>query len=284
MKDGSNILDGKAIARKYLERYSAEIRSLKEKGARLCLATVRVGDLGDSAAYSRAIENLMGKIGVRSILRVFSEKIPQTELYKEIAALNADAAVTGILVFSPLPAHIHPTFVLHAVDILKDAEGRRVLETSGERVLSPTASACLALIEETGRNVQGNEAVVIGCSEIVGKPCAILLMDKRATVTVCHSKTRDLKAHVEKADIVIATAGRPGLVKGEWIKPGAIVVDVGENIVNGKIVGDVEFEPARERAAYITPVPGGVGPVTNVMLVKNLIALHKLRQASNGNY
>ena len=172
---------------------------------------------------------------------------------------------------------------MNAIDILKDAEGRRLLHGLAERVISPTAAAAIALVEETGVEVSGKEAVVIGRSDVVGKPAAILLIEKGATVTVCNSKTKDLRKFVENADILIATAGKPELIKGEWIKPGAVVVDVGENIVNGRLVGDVEFETAKSRAAYLSPVPGGVGPLTNVMLIKNLITLQQLRENRHGS-
>ena len=200
----------------------------------------------------------------------------------EIIRLNRDEAVTGVMVFSPLPKHLSRTAIFDNIALLKDVEGRTFLK-SHFGVFSPTANAVMTLLEFTGASLAGKEAVVVGHSDLVGKPSAILLMDKMATVTVCHVETRDLRQHIEKADIVVAAAGKGHLVKGEWIKPGDIVIDVGENLVNGLIVGDVEFETAKRRASYITPVPGGVGPVTNVMLIKNLITLQELRSARNGN-
>ena len=204
---------------------------------------------------------------------------------KEITKLNTDPAITGIMIFAPLPKHLNSASVTNAVAVSKDVEGRRILQGTGsDRVASPTALACLALIDEVNEDLEGKEAVIVGRSDVVGKPAALLLIDKRATVTVCNSKTKNLQKHIERADIVIATAGKAELIKGSWIKPGATVIDVGENLVNEKLVGDVEFAAAKERAGYLTPVPGGVGPLTNVMLVKNLLTLHKLKEAFNGNH
>ena len=199
-------------------------------------------------------------------------------MVKQIAKLNADPEVTGILLFSPLPPAFDSASLMNAVEISKDVEGRRVLQGSGNRVAPPTALACMALIEEISPDLEGKEAVVVGRSDVVGKPVALLLIDKRATVTVCNSKTKNLEERVRRADILVATAGKPNPSKGAWIKPGAIVIDVGETVVDGRLVGDVEFETAKEVAGYLTPVPGGVGPVTNVMLVKNLLSLHQWKE------
>jgi methylenetetrahydrofolate dehydrogenase (NADP+)/methenyltetrahydrofolate cyclohydrolase len=279
----SRVLSGKAIAAKHLERIAEEVRQLQKKGACLSLGSVQVGDSKDVGLYSKAIEQLFKKLGIRYVAKVFGSTLAQNELYRQILKLNADPDISAILLFSPLPAHIDAVSILNAIDLLKDVEGRRVLHGVGDRVLSPTAAAVMALLEETGCDLKGKDAVVVGRSDVVGKPCAILLLDKRATVTVCHSSTKNLKACIEKADVVVATVGKPHLIKGEWIKPGAIVIDVGENLVDGKLVGDVEFETAKERAGFISPVPGGVGPVTNLMLVRNLITLHRLRETANGN-
>ncbi len=277
------ILDGKSLADKYLEKISAAVSDLAKKGVTLTLGTVRVGESKDTLLYAKAIENLFAKLHIRCKSRIFPDKISETDLCKQILNLSADPEITGILVFSPLPKSINPISVLTAMDFLKDVEGRRVFHSVGQRVMPPTAMACLALIEETGCEMAGKEAVVIGRSEVVGKPTALLLIDKGATVTVCHSKTKDLQKHVESADIVVATVGKPGLIKGDWIKPGAIVIDVGENVVNGKLVGDVEFEAAYHQAGFISPVPGGVGPVTNAMLAKNLLTLYQLKENLSGN-
>ena len=274
----ATILNGKEIAKKLLERISKDLSGLRAKNKTLALSTIRVGENQDARVYASSIENLFKKLNIRYIPHAFSEKTSEAELVKQIAKLNADPEVTGILLFSPLPSSLNSVSLINAVEVSKDVEGRRVLQGSGHRVAPPTALACMALIEEISPDLEGKEAVVVGRSDVVGKPVALLLIDKRATVTVCNSKTKNLEERVRRADILIATAGKPNLIKGAWIKPGAIVIDVGENIVDGKPVGDVEFETAKEVAGYLTPVPGGVGPVTNVMLVKNLLSLHQWKE------
>jgi len=273
MNQTTHILNGRDIAEKLLARLAIEVEEIQKSGKKLILATVQVGESKDTALYSKSIERTFKKINAGYAPKVYSEKISEEELRKEISKLNRDPQVSAILVFSPLPAPIRQAAILKAIDISKNVE----------HVVPPTAAAAVALIEETGVEIMGQEAVVVGRSDTVGRPAAMLLLDKRATVTVCHSKTRNLRGHVENADIVIAAAGQPELIKGEWIKPGAIVIDVGENLINGKLVGDVEFEKAKARAGFISAVPGGVGPVTNVMLVKNLLTLHHLRENSSGN-
>ena len=188
------------------------------------------------------------------------------------------------MIFAPLPKSMRLETLLSGVDALKDVEGRRLIHAGKNKVMPPTALAAVALFEATGCDATGKEVLIIGRSDVVGKPAALLMLDKNATVTIAHSKTKDLRAHVERADIVIVSVGKPQIVKGEWIKPGAIVIDVGENVVGGKLVGDVEFEKAKERTSFISPVPGGVGPVTNVMLVRNLITLAGLQRHPYGNH
>jgi len=279
-----HILNGIPIAKKHLEIAARNILRIQKEGGTVTLATVQVGEAKDALLYFVSLEKLLQKLGIRHIARVFPEEITEANVFKEILELNSDSATTGIMVFAPLPVHLDSTALLSAVDILKDAEGRRVIHGIGDRVVSPTANAVLTLLEETGCEIAGKEAVVVGHSDLVGKPTSILLLDKLATVTVCHTKTKNLRAHVEEADIVVAAAGKPHLIKGEWIKPGAVVIDVGENELNGKLVGDVDFETAKMRASFISPVPGGVGPVTNVMLIKNLISLYELQKRANGNH
>ncbi len=269
----AQILNGREIAEKMLARLAKDLEAIQRSGQKLTLATVQIGESKDTVLYSQSIERTFKKVNAGYLPKIYPEKISQSDLQKEILKLNRDPQVSAILVFSPLPAHIQQAALLSTLDVLKDVE----------RVVPPTAAAAVALIEETGAEIMGKEAVVVGRSNTVGRPATMLLLDKRATVTVCHSKTRNLRGHVENADIVIAAAGQPELIKGEWIKPGAIVIDVGENVVNGKLVGDVEFEKAKERAGFISPVPGGVGPLTHVMLIKNLLTLHKLKETAIGN-
>ncbi len=279
----AHILNGSEIARKNLEALSKEIALIHKKGEALCLGAVQVGDSKDTLLYARALEMLLAKLSINFSYHTLAHSITEKELFRQIMKLNADPEISGVMVFSPLPPHINSVSILNALDLLKDVEGRRILHGMGDRVISPTAISVLTLLEETGVDIAGKEAVVVGHSDVVGKPIAILLMDKMATVTVCHAKTKNLKEHVEKADILVAAAGKPHLIKGDWVKPGAIVIDVGENFVNGKLVGDVEFDAAKEKASFISPVPGGVGPVTNIMLVKNLVTLWKLKETCNGN-
>ena len=268
MSTAAHILDGKTIAAKHLAVFAQEIERIKKNGPSLTLATVRVGEPADAVIYSRAIEKLMTQAGIHTVSKKFPENISQSDLIKEIVKLNQDAGVTGILIFTPLPKQLDGAIIRQKIESSKNVEGGR----QG----TPTAVAALMLIEETGLDVTGKTAVVIGRSESVGRPVAMLLLDKHATVTVCHSKTESLADQVRAADILVVAAGKPALVKGDWIKPGAVVIDVGENLVNDRIVGDVDFESARTRASFISPVPGGVGPVTNAALVRNLIALHKM--------
>ncbi len=277
----ANILNGKDIAERFLSSARPRVEELKKKGA-LTLATVQVGEAKDAVLYAAHLTRLLSKVGIPLISRVFPEKADEATVIAEIVRLNRDESVTGVMVFSPLPNHLSRTAIFDNIALLKDVEGRTFLK-SHFGVFSPTANAVMTLLESTGAALAGKEAVVVGRSDLVGKPSAILLMDKMATVTVCHTETRDLRQHIEKADILVSTAGKAHLIKGEWIKQGAIVIDVGENFVNGLIVGDVEFESAKRRASYITPVPGGVGPVTNVMLIKNLITLQELRDTRNGS-
>ena len=241
----------------------------------MTLATVQVGEAEDAELYAKAIGRLTGKLGVSHLMKRFAGAISPAEFRREMGVLNADSRLTGIMLLEPLPAHLNSGEISCAVDFFKDVEGRRAFLNFGSGVMPPTACAAMALIEETGCRIEGREAVVIGRSAMVGKPAAMLLLERHATVTICHSRTQDLAAHVKRAAIVVVSVGRPHLVKGEWIRPGAVVIDVGENVVDGKLIGDVEFEAAKGRAAFISPVPGGVGPLTNVMLMKNLVAIHR---------
>jgi len=272
----AQILDGREIAKKCLEVLKADIQRL---GVPLKLATVRVGAAEDARLYSKAIDNFLAKLGIQHAKCEFPEGIGEDKLVAEIKKLSDDRSVNGIMVFSPLPNTLDPHNVRQAVSRWKDIEGWgvRILRTDDRLVAPPTAEAVMVLIREACKNLEGKQAVVVGRSDTVGLPVSILLIKERATVTVCNSKTPDLRSQVGRADILVAAAGRPGLIKGEWIKPGAIVIDVGEP------AGDVEFEEAKKRAAFITPVPGGVGPVTNVMLARNVVDLYETGKKFNGN-
>jgi len=267
MTQAVQILDGREIAKKYLEALKADVQRI---GTPLALATVRVGDTEDARLYSKTIDNFLAKVGIRHAKVELPESASESQTISEIQRLNADSAVNGIMVFSPLPKALSAQNVRRAVSILKDVEGWnvRVARKNGTLVAPPTAEAVMALIREACKNLEGKEAVVVGRSDTVGLPVSILLTKERATVSTCNSKTPDLRSYVGRGDIVVAAAGQPDLIKGAWIKPGAVVIDVGEP------TGDVEFEEAKKRAAFITPVPGGVGPVTNVMLARNIVDLY----------
>ena len=287
MSPFSQILDGNEIARKYLENASREIQELnKESGYRcLTLATIQVGESKGVTLYYNYLVKLSRQLDFNLQPLKFSESDKEGDILDEISRLMNSDSVTGIMVFSPLPRKNISDFIFLNLPPNKDVEGRTFLKSlkSHFGVYSPTALAVLTVLEATGCDLVGKEAVVIGHSDLVGKPTAVLLADKMATVVICHKETKQLEEHVRRADIVVAAVGKPNLIHGDWIKPGAIVIDVGENIVDGKVVGDVEFETAKKHASYITPVPGGVGPVTNVMLVKNLITLGKSWKIKNGN-
>lgn len=275
----AQVLNGREIAERRARDLERSLAALSANGIRLCLATVQVGRSEDTELYARSIDRLLQRLQIDRIASVSDADVSEDDLAAKIEFFNTDPTVTGILLFAPLPQRLCTPRILNAIDPLKDVEGRRLFCASGAaKVLSPTALAVGELISETGRNVAGLEAVVVGHSDVVGKPAAILLMDRLATVTVCHVKTRDLESHIRRAEIVVAAAGRPGLIKGDWVRPGAIVIDVGENVVNGRLVGDVEYDTAVRRAAFISPVPGGVGPLTNLMLVHNLLSLQRLKE------
>ncbi len=267
----ATILNGKALSEEQLSLALRELESLKKS---LTLATIRIGDAADSKIYENYLEKMLNKIGIHLKAIHLGASVAEKKIISEISRLNRDKRITGVLVFAPLPKHISHANVFENLSPLKDVEGRTFLK-SHFGVYSPTANAVMTLLDATGKDLVGKEAVVIGHSDVVGKPTAVLLMDRHATVTVCQKETRDLKSHVQRADILVSAAGKAHLIKGDWIKKGAIVIDVGENMLDGKIVGDVDFERAKSRAAFISPVPGGVGPVTNITLIKNLIRLHK---------
>ena len=277
----ARLICGKKIAENYLLSAARQVKKLSLKGRGLTLATVQVGHAKDAVLYSKHLGQLLKRVGIRWAPTVFMANESESKILDKMKSLNSNPAVTGILVFSPLPAHIDPANILNHVSLSKDVEGRTFLKRqtgalSHFGVFSPTANAVLMLIESVKSDIAGKQAVVVGHSDLVGKPIAVLLMDKLATVTVCHVKTKNPGDYLRSADIVVAAVGRPNLIKGQWLKQGSIVIDVGENIVDGKIIGDVEFESAKKKAAYLSPVPGGVGPVTNVMLVRNIIRLAKL--------
>ena len=250
------------------------------------LAVVLVGENAASQVYVRNKRRTTEAVGMRSFAFDPPADVSEAELLALIDRLNADPAVDGILVQLPLPAHIDPAHVIERIDPRKDVDGfhpynvgRLVLKMPTLRPCTPWG--CMQLLGETGETLVGKHAVVIGQSNIVGRPMALELLMARCTVTICHSATRDLPGLVRQADIVVAAVGKARMVQGDWIKPGAIVIDVGMNrLPDGKLTGDVDFDAACARASWITPVPGGVGPMTVATLLANTLRAAELRDAS----
>jgi methylenetetrahydrofolate dehydrogenase (NADP+) / methenyltetrahydrofolate cyclohydrolase len=271
----ASIIDGAAIARAVRAEAAAQARKL---GLRPGLAVILVGDDPASAVYVRNKVKACEEAGFHSVLERYDATLAQDALLARIAALNADASIHGILVQMPLPKHLDPHAVIEAIAPAKDVDGFSTT-SAGELMtglpgLRPaTPLGCMKLIESTGVSLKGKHAVVIGRSNTVGKPMALLLLQAHATITVCHSGTADLATHTRNADIVVAAVGRIGTLTAEMVKAGAIVIDVGINRKpDGKLYGDVEFEAVRDKlgpAGHITPVPGGVGPMTIAMLLMN---------------
>ena len=280
-------IDGKAAAQKIRDRVATLAEGFKSSTGRVPgLATVLVGEDPASAVYVRSKNRATAEAGMVSFAHNLHEMISEDELLQLVDDLNADERVDGILVQLPLPAHIDAARVIETIDPAKDVDGFHPVNAgrlvTGLPSLVPcTPFGCLHLLKQELGNLSGLDAVVIGRSNIVGKPMAQLLLGESATVTIAHSRTRDLPVVVRRADIVIAAVGRPEMVRGDWIKPGATVIDVGINRVStddgkGRLVGDVAYDEAVEVAAAITPVPGGVGPMTIAMLMRNtLVAAHR---------
>lgn len=278
----ARIIDGKAISEQLRDKLREEVASLSERGAKPCLAVIIVGEDPASKVYVRNKERACKQLGMDSILLRLPESTTQEELLGEVRRLNADRAVNGVLVQLPLPAHLDEQAVLREISPEKDVDGFHAVNAGrlmqGERcTVACTPAGCLDLIRSTGVKIEGAEAVVVGRSNIVGKPMAMLLLQNNATVTICHSRTRNLAEVTRRADILVAAVGRPRMITGDMIKPGAVVIDVGINRVDGKLVGDVDFESAQEVAGWITPVPGGVGPMTITGLMRNTIAATRMQ-------
>ena len=277
--NNNNILYGKGSAQDILEYVSDNVERLKGAGVHPRLVTIQIGEDPASQAYLASQMRSAEKVGIKSELVSLPDTVSQDEAVRTIESMNSDPSVHGIMLHMPVPKHIDGRALQWAINYKKDVEGVTPHNLGrlflGRPVLAPcTALSAIHLIKATGAKLRGLEAVVLGRSDIVGKPASLMLTGLDCTVTVCHSGTSErglLKEHVERADVLVASVGRPAFVKGEWIKPGAIVIDVGINYVDGKLVGDVEFEEAAKRAAFITTVPGGVGTVTTAYLLRNLI-------------
>jgi methylenetetrahydrofolate dehydrogenase (NADP+)/methenyltetrahydrofolate cyclohydrolase len=273
----AQIIDGNALSRQLRAEVASRAAALTTQGHRPGLAVILVGADPASAVYVRNKVKACEDSGVRSVFEKYEADLSETALLERIAALNADPAIHGILVQMPLPKHIDPHKVIEAIATEKDVDGYSVLSAGELMAGLPgfrpcTPYGCMKLIESTGQSLKGKHAVVIGRSNTVGKPMALLLLQAHATVTVCHSGTPDLAHHTRQADVVVAAVGRQNTLRGDMLKPGAIVIDVGINRNDaGKLCGDVDFASASEVAGWITPVPGGVGPMTITMLLVNTL-------------
>ena len=278
----ATIIDGKAVAKEVQQRIKEDVEGLERRwNMAPGLAVVLVGDDPASHIYVRNKEKACKEVGIKSFEHFLPATISERELLALVHQLNKDKHVHGILVQLPLPPHIHSERILNAVSPYKDVDGfhplnlgNLVVGADGYRPCTPLG--VMKLLESVNCDPKGKNAVIVGRSNIVGKPVALMLLEKHATVTICHSRTASLRDEVARGDIVVVAIGKPGVVRGEWIKSGAVVIDVGINrLPNGKLCGDIDFESAKERAAAITPVPGGVGPMTICMLLFNTLKAAK---------
>jgi methylenetetrahydrofolate dehydrogenase (NADP+)/methenyltetrahydrofolate cyclohydrolase len=275
----AQIIDGSALAVQIKQEVAIGVEALKAKGKPVHLTALLVGSTPAGELYAQRQGEACRAVGINYQLMTYPADIAQRDLKREIRRLNVDPSVTGIMMHLPLPEHLDHPRLQYEIDVVKDVEGVNPANIGyvvyGRTLIAPcTALAVIELIKSTGVTLAGTEAVVVGASEIAGKPIALLLAEQMATVTLCHIKTRDVSFHTRKADIVVVAVGKPHLIGADHIKPGAIVIDVGINRVTTadgtkKTVGDVEFDAVKDIAGFITPVPGGVGPMTVAMLLRN---------------
>ena len=278
------IIDGKAISQVVKDEVHSEVAAIEAEGRRKpCLCVIIVGENPASQVYVRNKVKAAAYTGMESLLIELPASVAEDELLARIASLNEDPAVDGILVQLPLPGHIDEEKVIDAIAAEKDVDGFHPSNVAGlwlgkDCVVPCTPAGVMRLIDSTGVELSGKTAVVVGRSNIVGKPVAKLLLDRNATVVIAHSRTADLGAVCRQADILVAAVGRPGLITGDMVKPGAIIIDVGINrLPDGHLCGDVDFASCSEVAGWITPVPGGVGPMTIAMLMKNTLRCYRSR-------
>ena len=273
----AQLLDGKVMSEALRGEIAVRVAALKEKGIHPGLAVILVGEDPASQIYVRNKGIGCEQVGIHSVTIRMPETTTQEELESQIRQLNADESIHGILVQLPLPRHLDEAAALAVIVPEKDVDGFHI-QNAGKLlnglngVVACTPKGALEMIRRTGVDLSGKEAVVVGRSNIVGKPMAMLLLQQNCTVTVCHSRTADLAAHTRRADVLVAAVGKAKFITADMVKPGAIVIDVGINrLENGKVVGDVDFDAVKEVASWITPVPGGVGPMTITMLMKNTL-------------
>ena len=284
----AQIIDGKVISAKLLDSIKSRISDRTAAGKRApCLAVVLIGADPASTIYVRNKRLACEKVGITSLSHDLPAATSQAELLALIKQLNHDKSVDGILVQSPLPDHIDEDLLIEHIDVNKDVDGFHPYNIGRLAVRQPRLRSCtpfgvMKMLAACNINPMGLDAVIVGVSNHVGRPMALELMLAGATITSCHRHTKDLEAQIRKADLVVAAAGKAGLIKGEWIKSGAIVIDIGINrLADGSLCGDVDFASAKARASYITPVPGGVGPMTVATLMENTLLALELNEASN---
>lgn len=274
----AELIDGKSLANEVRAEVKARAANFRAKHNRPpCLHVVLVGEDPASQVYVRNKEKAAANAGIGGRVHRLPAETSEADLLALIFELNGDDDIDGILVQLPLPEHLHDQTIIDAIDPVKDVDGLHPFNSGllvvGRKGLRPcTPSGCMRMLDHIGCDPKGKRALVLGRSTLVGKPIALMLLERHATVTIAHSRTQDLPDRVRESDIVVAAVGRPNLVKGDWVKEGAVVIDVGINrLADGSLTGDVDFEAAKERASYITPVPGGVGPMTIAMLLSNTI-------------
>ncbi|WP_038210235.1 bifunctional methylenetetrahydrofolate dehydrogenase/methenyltetrahydrofolate cyclohydrolase FolD [Xenophilus azovorans] len=273
----AQLIDGNALARQIRAEVAGRTQALKARGVEPALAIILVGDDPASQVYVKHKVNDSSETGLTAKLERYGADLAEAELLERIDALNKDPSVHGILVQLPLPKHMDSHKVIEAISPAKDVDGFHVASAGALMVGQPgfwpcTPHGCLRMLDSIGYELRGRHAVVIGRSNIVGKPMAMMLLGRSATVTICHSATADLGAMTRQADVIVAAVGRQNLVTADMVKPGAVVIDVGMNRnAEGKLCGDVDFDGVKEVAGWITPVPGGVGPMTRAMLLVNTI-------------
>jgi methylenetetrahydrofolate dehydrogenase (NADP+)/methenyltetrahydrofolate cyclohydrolase len=277
----AKIIDGTALAAGVRAKVGEKVAHFKSRGQGVHLVALLVGGTPAGEIYARRQGEACEALGIQYTLLTLPDDVTQKHVRDEIRKLNRDKSVTGIMMHLPLPPHMDRARLQYEIDVVKDVEGVNPANIGyvvyGHTLIAPcTAAAAIEMILSTGVEIEGQEAVVVGASEIVGKPVSLLLTEKSATVATCHIATRDLKLHTKRADILVVAAGKPGLIGPDHVKPGAIVIDVGINRVkqpdgSSKTVGDVQFDAVKEIAGWISPVPGGVGPMTVAMLLKNTL-------------
>jgi methylenetetrahydrofolate dehydrogenase (NADP+)/methenyltetrahydrofolate cyclohydrolase len=273
----AHLIDGNALAKSIRAEVAERARSLKAKGVTPGLAVILVGEDPASQVYVKHKVTDSQEAGLHSLLERYPADLPEATLLERIRALNGDPAIDGILVQLPLPKHMDAAKVIEAISPAKDVDGFHVASAGALMIGRPgfvpcTPSGCMKMLESIGYDLRGKNAVVIGRSNIVGKPMAMLLLQQNATVTICHSATKDLAAHTRQADVVVAAVGKRNVLTADMVKPGAVVIDVGMNRNDeGKLCGEVDVAGVREVAGWITPVPGGVGPMTRAMLLVNTL-------------